>query len=147
MTGLTSLSALEGTWRLDRHIVHADGSEHRFEGVARFRRSGPRLIEDEEGVLLGIPGQPDLKATRRYIWIQEKNRIEVLFDDMRPFHTIPTGVAHPETTHLCPPDRYRVSYDFSDRLHWSSVWRVEGPRKSYVMTNEFRWLGGGDETS
>ena len=147
MAGLTSLSALEGTWRLSRRIVHNDGTEHSFEGTARFRRSGKRLVEDEEGVLHGLPGQPDLKATRRYVWVQDAGRIEVLFHDMRPFHTIPTGVDRPETTYLCPPDRYQVSYDFGSLRHWTSVWRVEGPKKSYTMTNAFRWIGGGDEAA
>lgn len=140
MAGLTSLNVLEGRWRLTRLIVHEDGTEHRFDGTARFRRSGKRLIEDEDGVLRGLPDATEMKATRRYVWTQDKSRIEVLFDNMRPFHTIPTGVARPETTYLCPPDRYRVSYDFSSQRHWTSVWRVEGPKKSYVMTSEFRRL-------
>lgn len=96
---------------------------------------------DEEGELAGVAGQPGLKATRRYLWIQDGPRVEVLFDDMRPFHTIPTGVVRPETTYLCPPDRYKVTYDFSDMKNWVAEWRVEGPRKSYSMTSVFRWLG------
>lgn len=141
MLGLTSLSVLEGRWRLDRRITHSDGSENRLTGTALFVRSGTRLIQDEEGVLDGLPGQPPLKATRRYIWILEKGRIEVAFEDMRPFHTIPLGVVRPETTYLCPPDRYAVSYDFGLKGVWRSVWTVEGPKKSYRMESEFRAEG------
>lgn len=137
MPGLTSLGALEGRWRLTRRILHDDGTENRLEGTATFSRSGKRLIQVEEGLLSGLPGQPSLKASRRYVWTLERGRIEVLFGDMRPFHTIPVGVARPETTYLCPPDRYTVSYDFSDPAAWSSLWRVEGPKKSYVMESLF----------
>lgn len=137
MSGLSSLSLLEGHWRLVRRIIHSDGVENRLEGVARFVRSGKRLIQDEEGVLEGVPGQPGLKATRRYLWMQDRDRIEVLFPDMRPFHTIPTGVQRPETTYLCPPDRYHVAYDFADLKSWRATWRVEGPKKSYTMESTF----------
>ncbi len=129
---------LEGRWRLTRLIVHQDGTENRFDGTAVFSRSGKRLVHDEEGTLSGLPGQPALKATRRYVWTLENGRIEVLFGDMRSFHTIPIGVAHPETTYLCPPDRYEVSYDFDDLRAWKSVWRVDGPKKSYVMESLYQ---------
>lgn len=138
MAGLTSLGALEGRWVLRRVIRHDDGTENHFDGWATFARSGKRLICDEEGTLSGLPGQPPIKATRRYIWLQEPGRIEVLFDDMRPFHTIPLGAAHPSTTYLCPPDRYEVSYDFTDLAQWHATWRVEGPKKSYTMESTFR---------
>ena len=137
MSGLSSLSLLEGHWRLVRRIIHFDGVENRLEGVARFVRSGKRLIQDEEGVLEGVPGQPGLKATRRYLWMQDRDRIEVLFPDMRPFHTLPAGVQRPETTYLCPPDRYHVAYDFADLKSWRATWRVEGPKKSYTMESTF----------
>lgn len=145
MPGLSALSLLEGDWRLVRRITHSDGAENRFEGVSRFVRSGKRLIQDEEGVLGGVPGQPGLKATRRYVWLQDRDRIEVLFHDMRPFHTIPTGVRCPETTYLCPPDRYHVAYDFGDLKSWRATWHVEGPKKSYVMESSFRRIAPEDE--
>ena len=135
--GLSSIWALEGDWWLTRTIVHGDGAENSFEGVAHFARSGARLIHDEDGLLEMVPGQVPLKATRRYVWSQEGGRIEVAFGDMRPFHTIATGVERPETTYLCAPDRYNVSYDFSAFPDWTSVWHVEGPKKDYVMTSRF----------
>ena len=138
MAGLMSLLALEGAWRLERRIVHSDDSEFKFEGEARFARSGKRLIHDEEGLLSGVPGQEPIRATRRYIWMREGDRIEVHFHDMRPFHTIPMGAEAPETTYLCSPDRYRVSYDFSDMKAWRATWKVEGPKKSYVMESLYR---------
>ena len=134
-TGPASLWAFAGTWTLSRRIVHADGEEDRFEGQAVFARSGPKLIQDETGVLETPSGR--FSATRRYIWAEQGGRLEISFDDMRPFHTIPLGEAWPRTIHLCDPDRYHVAYDFSDWPRWRTVWTVEGPRKAYVMESTF----------
>lgn len=136
-SGLPSLSALAGRWSLLRDITHDDGARHHFDGEAMFSWSGPRLIEMQTGTL-DIGTQVPLKASRRYVWTNEGRRIEVLFDDMRPFHTIPTGTARPETTHLCPPDRYHVAYDFTRFPDWGAVWEVEGPRKAYRMESRYR---------
>ncbi|NNE87743.1 MAG: trigger factor [Silicimonas sp.] len=135
MTGLRSLWALEGHWRLSRMIRHGDGSENRLTGNAHFRRSGARLIQDEEGTL--VMGNQTMKATRRYIWTAQKGRLDVFFDDMRPFHTVLLGVATHQTVHLCDPDRYEVLYDFTDWPRWSARWQVEGPKKNYVMTSTY----------
>ena len=134
-TGLSSLSRLIGDWTLARRIVHVDGREDRFEGRCAFKRSGPRVIQTEVGVLETDAGR--FEASRRYVWTENDGRAEVYFDDMRPFHAIPLGVQRPDTIHLCPPDRYAVAYDFSAWPEWQSTWTVEGPRKSYVMTNRF----------
>ena len=130
-----SLWALAGRWRLSRRIVHSDGREDVLEGTCTFTRSGPRLIQDERGLL--ETGEGRFEATRRYVWSETNGRLDVHFDDVRPFHSIPLGVARPETTYLCPPDRYSVAYDFSRWPDWQSTWTVEGPRKRYVMTNRF----------
>jgi hypothetical protein len=138
MTGLVSLAALEGRWRLARRIVNADGTEAALDGVTVFRRAGHRLIQEEDGWLSLPSGGAALRATRRYVWTAEKGRLEVFFEDNRPFHTVPLGVGRPETTYLCPPDRYAVAYDFAAFPDWRAVWRVEGPRKDYVMTSDYR---------
>ena len=137
MPGLTALADLTGRWHLSRVITHDDGRIDRFEGEARFAWSGPRLIEDQTGTLDMGGGARPLVGTRRYVWQAEKGRIEVLFDDMRPFHTIPLNVAHPEPTHLCAPDRYAVAYDFSTFPDWTAAWTVEGPRKGYRMISRY----------
>lgn len=135
--GLTSLSALEGTWRLSREIVHADGTRGRFTGTARFGHSGPRFVQEEEGTLDLGQGTP-LRATRRYLWRRAGDRLDCFFEDGRPFHSVPLGALMHETVHLCDPDRYAVAYDFTGWPVWTSRWQVEGPRKDYVMTSEYR---------
>lgn len=137
--GLHGLSGVVGNWSLSRRITHADGREDRFDGTCVFKRSGPRVIQDEVGVLETAEGR--FEGTRRYVWAEAKGRLDVHFDDMRPFHSVPLGVARPEATHLCPPDRYEVRYDFTAWPDWTSIWHVEGPRKDYVMTNWFSPAG------
>ncbi len=137
MSGINSLAVLEGVWRINRVIAHDDGLRDSFVGQAVFTRSGPRIIHDEDGWLTtGEKGQR-LRATRRYVWTNENGRIDVAFGDMRPFHSIPVGVSKPETTYLCPPDRYQVAYDFEDFPSWTMTWRVDGPRKGYEMVSNF----------
>lgn len=133
--GPASLWAFAGTWAMARTIEHAGGQIDRLVGSCRFTRSGPRLLQDEEGLLETAQGR--FQASRRYVWAEKSGWLEVYFQDMRPFHSIPLGVAHPETVHLCPPDRYQVVYDFSDWPDWRTVWTVEGPRKSYRMETAF----------
>lgn len=137
--GLASLSALEGHWRLQRKITQADGRTGRFEGDTVFRRTGPRLIQEEAGTL-SMEGAPPLKATRRYIWTTSGELLKIAFEDGRPFHAVPAGVTEYDTVYLCPPDRYEVAYDFADMRAWTSRWRVEGPRKDYVMESRFTRL-------
>ena len=93
------------------------------------------MIQEEAGVLETAQGR--FEGTRRYVWSETKGRLDVYFEDMRPFHSVPLRVEAPQTTHLCPPDRYEVHYDFANWPEWQSVWYVEGPRKDYVMTNRF----------
>ena len=137
MTGIVSLAMLEGRWDLARVIRHEDGQEDRFDGTATFTRSGPRLIQDESGTLRPGRGGAALKAERRYVWTNSEARFDISFADMRPFHSLPKGVAAYETTYLCDPDRYHVTYDLTRFPAWSTTWDVEGPRKGYRMISRF----------
>ncbi len=133
--GLASLMRLQGRWHLAREVRHNGGSVDRLRGICAFTRSGPRLIQDETGRLETSDGI--FEASRRYVWTESKGWLHIHFADMRPFLTLPLGVARPEATYLCPPDRYAVVFDFGLWPDWESVWTVEGPRKSYVMTSRF----------
>ncbi len=142
MSGFGGLASLEGRWLMARNIVHDDGRCDVFDGECVFHRSGPRLVQDETGVLTQARGGAALKATRRYVWSQSEGRVDIAFGDMRPFHSVPLGVVTYETTYLCPPDRYEVSYDFTGFPRWSSVWNVMGPRKDYRMETQFSRTAG-----
>ncbi len=134
--GLRSLWALEGQWSLTREIHHGDGRIDRFDGEARFHRSGPKLVQDDVGILR--VGQQNLEAKQRYIWEDAGEQINVYFADLRPFHTVQLHTPQPSAIHLCPPDRYEVAYDFSAFPKWRATWQVEGPRKDYLMQSDYR---------
>ncbi len=131
----TTLWSFAGDWALTREVRHRGGGVDRMTGICSFRKSGAQLIQQETGWLETAGGR--FQATRTYIWAEANGQLDVFFDDMRPFHSIPLGVSAPETVHLCPPDRYQVRYDFSDWPNWQSVWTVEGPRKAYRMESRF----------
>ena len=140
--GIPSLAALEGVWLLERRIEHADGAVHRLRGRAVFRRSGLRLVQEEEGALSGDGIARPLRASRRYLWSAAPGRLDCAFADGRPFHSVPLSVGRPETVHLCDPDRYHVSYDLTDFPRWQTRWHVTGPRKDYVMTSHYSPFAG-----
>lgn len=134
---MPALAEFEGRWTLTRQIDDARGGvESRFEGAARFTPDATGLTYEEEGHLL-MPGQPPMAATRRYLWREGAAGIELRFADGRFFHTIAPGPA-PEATHHCPPDLYRVAYDFAAWPEWQARWQVSGPRKDYVMRSLYR---------
>ena len=135
MSGLPSLAALSGDWQLQRRIDHRMGDVNTLVGQATFTRSGARLIQEETGLLRTETGA--FEARQRYVWEADGATLNVYFADMRPFHSVPLQTAHHRTAHLCPPDRYEVTYDFSAWPRWTSLWQVEGPRKAYEMTSHY----------
>ncbi len=136
MSGPKTLSDFEGVWHLSRIIHdHAVGRAGTLEGTARFEPDTHGLLYSEEGTLTFTDTQP-LKAERRYLWRPGKDgTISVLFADGRPFHDFAFDAA--EARHWCDPDTYLVTYNFGDWPRWRSLWRVEGPRKSYAMTSHY----------
>jgi hypothetical protein len=133
------LDAFEGNWRIDRAIedIRA-GRTGRFTGTARFTRLPEGLAYVEEGTLTLDAAAP-LTATRRYLWRDGgASTIEVLFADGTFFHRFYADEARPAAEHACPPDRYRVRYDFARWPRWQAEWRVEGPAKDYAMVSSYR---------
>ncbi len=133
------LAAFEGDWLLERDIedIRA-GHPGRFTGTARFTSAAEGLVYDEEG-LLSLGGAPGVAASRRYLWREAgANSIEVQFGDGRFFHRFYADEDRPSAVHACPPDQYRVRYDFSAWPRWKADWRVTGPRKDYAMTSRYR---------
>jgi hypothetical protein len=130
-------AALAGGWRLSREIDdRRAGATGRFEGVATFVPDGAGLVYSEAGEL-HLAGQPPMRAERRYLWRASAGRVGVLFADGRAFHDFDAGAARPGAVHRCPPDLYRVAYDFSAWPRWTAVWEVRGPRKDYRMVSRY----------
>ena len=129
------LADFEGRWLVNRRIENAVGPDASFQGAVDFIPDDAGLMMREVGEM-AVDGQPPLRATRDYRWCDADDGIDVYFDDGRFFHRIGQG-ACPEDRHDCAPDLYRVTYDFSAWPEWTSLWRVTGPRKDYVMRTRF----------
>jgi Family of unknown function (DUF6314) len=133
------LQAFAGLWDLEREVedVRA-GRTGRFSGTARFALAAGGLAYREEGTL-SFQGSPPLEASRSYLWRDGgAGTLEVLFEDGRFFHRFCADEPEPAAEHDCPPDRYRVRYDFGRWPRWQAAWRVEGPRKDYGMVSRYR---------
>ncbi len=113
-----------------------------MQGVATFAPDGEGLIYREEGELRLGKAAP-IRAERSYRWrTGADHRLEVLFEDGRPFHGFSPAKAL-SAQHFCDPDTYEVTYDFSGWPAWRAVWRVRGPRKDYEMTTDYAPLALG----
>jgi hypothetical protein len=129
------LAAFLGNWALRRRINDArSGQAGRFEGTAHFVAAPGGLAYSEEGQLW-LGAAPPVRAERRYFWSAAGGRIAVDFADGRPFHSFDPRT--PDAEHDCPPDFYRVRYDFGGWPRWRAEWTVTGPRKSYVITGDY----------
>lgn len=131
------LMKFAGRWSLSRRIDdRLSGGTGTLTGVAEFTPQDGGLLYSETGQLR-IGDAPPMEATRRYIWRAARDRIEVLFDDGRPFHFFTARGQGEGTDHLCGADLYRVSYDFTAWPAWTAEWTVSGPRKDYMMTSRY----------
>ena len=133
---MIEVADLAGTWRVLRVVRHGDGTAHRFEGQARWSPEGPGWRSVETGRLM--QGGQAFEARRETIWTPRGDGIDVAFGDGRFFHHIPFG-PQASAAHDCPPDDYRLRYDFRAWPLWSVRWRVTGPRKDYrALTRHVR---------
>lgn len=136
---MATQSFFTGRWQMIRIIENVpDGVIGEFWGEADFAPDGAGLSCRETGVLR-FQGA-DYHAERGSLWrFPAEGRIEVQYDDGRPFHDF--VIDEPEAVHLCGEDRYRVTYEF-DTDAWTSVWDVQGPRKDYRMTTRYTRIPG-----
>ncbi|MEM8849660.1 MAG: DUF6314 family protein [Pseudomonadota bacterium] len=134
MTAAERLAALAGRWRTVRAIRQADGALLRFAGDTIWQPEGDHMRCTETGTL-GKDGQV-FEARRETLWAAAADQaIDIRFADGRPFHRLD---ASGQADHDCPPDIYRLCYDFSAWPRWSVRWRVTGPRKAYRALTRYR---------
>ena len=141
------LDAFRGPWRLTRTIDDIrNGRAGRFEGTARFE-AGPGGLDYAEEGRLRFEGGATFAATRRYFWCEGgAGSIEVHFADGRFFHRFYADEHRPVAFHDCPPDQYRVAYDFRGWPRWRAEWSVIGPAKNYGLVSDYRPTGQEAET-
>jgi hypothetical protein len=133
------LSSFTGAWTLERTVEDVRAARTgRLTGEARFTPAPGGLAYAEEGTL-AFAGSAPMRATRRYLWRDGgAGTIDVLFEDGRLFHRFDAEDSAPAASHECPPDSYRVRYDFRLWPRWQAEWRVTGPRKDYALVSRYR---------
>lgn len=139
MATIPDLEDFAGAWTITRTIEDRKTKQDgRLTGTARIEPGGLEngYIYREEGTL-SLEGAGDMEAVRVYIWGPHKRGITVHFQDGRDFHVIELDRLMPNAQHHCAPDMYHVSYNFSLWPHWSSQWRVQGPKKDYKMITHY----------
>jgi hypothetical protein len=120
-----------GRWDVKRTITDMRVLETGvLNGEAVFSDGDDCLNYREKGTLVFGGGAP-LVAERSYIWRFGLERVEVLFEDGRPFHGFDLVGAPQADDHLCGDDLYKGGYVFVRWPEWKVVWNVEGPRKRY----------------
>jgi len=126
-----SLDDFLGRFSVERRIEdRRAGAQSWFEGRAEITAQDDGALYLEKGDL--ILGAQRFTAERSYLWRPAGARIEVLFDDGRPFHDFDPVSGGQATEHLCGDDVYRGGYDFREWSCWSVTWEVSGPRKDYA---------------
>lgn len=131
--------ALIGLWRLDRRVLDAiTDSTAIFTGEARLIPEEEDLRYEEEGVL--NLGGLATRSSRVFLWrFPASGLVEVQFENGQKFHEFDPSDPRPAAVHEAEPERYEVAYRFDfENGAWSSVWRVEGPRKNYRMENRLQ---------
>lgn len=129
-----------GAWRIERRIDdRRAGTTGAFAGEGLFEAGGSDILRYREHGVLTVDGAR-FPAARDYLWTFAEGGADVAFGDGRPFHRLqPEG--HTATAwHDCPPDLYRVRYDFETPHRWRQVWVVTGPRKDYTSESVFTRL-------
>jgi len=133
-----TLNDFLGEWRIERRIDDIlSGNVGMLAGTATFSPAPQGLAYLETGKL-SLDGGAPLHAERRYLWRLGRGRIHVDYADHTPFHSFDPSKERTSARHNCAPDDYRVIYTFGHWPHWRANWRVEGPRKNYRMTTEYR---------
>lgn len=135
------LEYLRGPWMFERKVfdMHT-GKEVTARGVANFLdelmngKPGLRYREDGELDLGGMV----LQTEREYIYgFPADSLAEVRFADGRFFHVLDLSKGIVRVDHACGDDRYQGLFRALTEIAWLSVWRVDGPRKSQVITTHY----------
>lgn len=132
---------LRGAWVFERKVFDgATEQEVTATGQARFvdelmnGAPGLRYREDGELDLNGVT----LQTEREYIYGFPAHGVaEVRFADGRFFHMLDLSKGIVRVEHQCGDDTYHGLFRVLTDKAWLSVWRVDGPRKSQVITTHF----------
>ena len=132
---------LAGTWAQAR-VITPGGT---YSGTATLTEIGDRLLGYTETGTIELDAGGSLQASRRYIFKLEAPAIAVYFDEtpQRLFHALhflfdAAGMPVAIADHRCGDDDYRSIFTVRAPNEFTITHRVSGPRKSYVMTTDYR---------
>lgn len=146
-TTLQLFESLRGTWKLQRHL----GVQGHMQGIAHFQPCGEGTLHYQETGKVIMNHGKVFAAHREYAYVYDQHTIAVYFWNVaqqRPdrllhklqFHTI--QIANPllvaTGTHKCVNDIYQAHYLFVDPQQFRLAYRVQGPRKDYMLTSHFK---------
>lgn len=127
-------SYFQGHWQMVRIIENVvDGVIGEVWGQADFRHENNGLVCFETGVLR-FNGH-DYHTGRTALWRFAGERIEVSYEDGRPFHDF--LVREPLVLAIDGNAEFRIEYEF-DHDTWTSTWEVLDPGHRYMMTTRYR---------
>lgn len=124
-----------GQWLLVRIIENVpEGIIGEVWGEAEFVNDSEGMACRERGVMR-FQGT-DFHMERTSLWrFPEAGRVEVLYEDGRPFHDFLTR--DPIALTIEEDARYEIVYDFKPGT-WISRWQLLGPGRNYMMTTRYR---------
>jgi len=128
---------LLGAWRFERKVHDSLlGQEGDCIGDAHFTPDGETLTYREEGELK--MGDIETSTEREYLFgFPAPSMAEVRFPDGRFFHLLDLTKGIVRVEHQCGDDVYHGLFRVISPRAWLSVWRVQGPRKSQVITTHY----------
>jgi len=129
---------LIGNWRARREIEdRRAGTRAYFTGVAVFAPTEAGCTYRETG-RLHLPDGSAMEARRCYLWrFYTDGRVEILFEDGRPFHVLDPSDPGRLLVHPCGQDCYEGRYTVEGPHAWVTTWRVTGPAKDLVLRTRY----------
>lgn len=138
------LTYLSGTWRVRRDVRDlTSGSDGRFTGHTAFEPlHGGGLLHHESGTFTWQGVARPAERTLRFLPPDPEGdgapgTSRVHFADGRYFHGLDLRSGHHIADHPCGADLYRGEFEARGPDVWRSVWRVEGPAKTLLLTTDY----------
>lgn len=132
---------LAGPWLFERTVFDAKtDAKHTARGQAAFI---DEPVNGEPGLRYRELGELELngerlETQREYIYGFPAHGVaEVRFDDGRFFHVLDLSKGIVRVEHKCGDDTYQGLFRVLTEQAFLSVWRVDGPRKTQVITTHY----------
>lgn len=106
------------------------------QGTASFQETALNQLDYSEKVTIKyFDNNFQTEAYQKYLYkyVPAKNKLEKYFENTSFFYTLDLKENTATGCHHCKDDLYKSYYRFLDPKSFELVYRVEGPKKSYLM--------------